>query len=109
MMVETTAATVVETTAAINRNSRSRKSDILLAQQRNSSLTLHLQRLNHYDISTSFRAVSCPGKFRLHRSQRSWGVILIILNVDIAKRFGNGVGFAIGMILLPFIFWPILG
>src|SRR5207249_8845748 len=35
--------------------------------------------------------------------------ILIILNVDIAKRFGNGVGFAVGMILLPFIFWPILG
>jgi len=36
-------------------------------------------------------------------------VIAIILNVDIAKRFGKGVGFAVGMILLPFIFWPILG
>ena len=36
-------------------------------------------------------------------------VIAIILNIDIAKRFGKGVGFAIGMILLPFIFWPILG
>jgi len=36
-------------------------------------------------------------------------IIAIILNVDIAKRFGKGVGFAIGMIFLPFIFWPILG
>ena len=36
-------------------------------------------------------------------------IIAIILNVDISKRFGKGVGFAIGMILLPFIFWPILG
>ena len=36
-------------------------------------------------------------------------IIAIILNVDIAKHFGKGVGFAIGMILLPFIFWPILG
>jgi len=36
-------------------------------------------------------------------------IVAIILNVDIAKRFGKGIGFAIGMILLPFIFWPILG
>ena len=36
-------------------------------------------------------------------------IIAIILNVDIAKRFGKGVGFAVGMTLLPFIFWPILG
>jgi uncharacterized membrane protein YhaH (DUF805 family) len=36
-------------------------------------------------------------------------IIAIILNVDIAKRFGKGIGFAIGMLLLPFIFWPILG
>jgi hypothetical protein len=35
-------------------------------------------------------------------------IILIILNVDIAKRFGKGVGFALGMIFLPFIFWPML-
>jgi Family of unknown function (DUF5684) len=35
-------------------------------------------------------------------------IILIIVNVDIAKRFGRGVGFAIGMIFLRFIFWPIL-
>lgn len=36
-------------------------------------------------------------------------IIAIIVTVDIAKRFGKGVGFAIGMIFLPFIFWPILG
>jgi hypothetical protein len=36
-------------------------------------------------------------------------VIAIILNVDIARNFGKGAGFAVGLILLPFIFWPILG
>jgi Family of unknown function (DUF5684) len=35
-------------------------------------------------------------------------VILIILFLDIAKRFGKGVGFGIGLILLPIIFFPIL-
>jgi Family of unknown function (DUF5684) len=36
-------------------------------------------------------------------------IIAIILNIDIAKKFGKGVGFGIGMIFLPFIFYPILG
>ena len=36
-------------------------------------------------------------------------IIAIILNVDIARKFGKGVGFALGLIFLPFIFWPILG
>jgi hypothetical protein len=36
-------------------------------------------------------------------------IIFIILYVDIAKNFGKGAGFAVGMILLPFIFFPILG
>ena len=36
-------------------------------------------------------------------------VIAIILAIDVAKAFGKGVGFGIGLILLPFIFYPILG
>ena len=36
-------------------------------------------------------------------------VIWIIVELDLAKSFGKGVGFAIGLILLPFIFVPILG
>ena len=32
----------------------------------------------------------------------------IIVSFDIAKRFGKGAGFAIGLILLPFIFYPVL-
>jgi len=36
-------------------------------------------------------------------------VISIIVALDIAKRFGQSVGFAIGLILLPFVFYPILG
>ena len=36
-------------------------------------------------------------------------IILIILIIDLAKSFGKGVGFGIGLLLLPFIFFPILG
>jgi hypothetical protein len=36
-------------------------------------------------------------------------VIAIITTVAVAGAFGKGVGFAIGMILLPIIFYPILG
>jgi uncharacterized membrane protein YgcG len=36
-------------------------------------------------------------------------IILIILLIDLAKSFGKGVGFAIGLILLSVIFFPILG
>ena len=32
----------------------------------------------------------------------------IIIVLDIAKAFGKGTGFAIGMIFLPYIFFPIL-
>src|SRR2546429_8287170 len=36
-------------------------------------------------------------------------VILIIMLVSLAKNFGKGAGFAIGMLLLPPIFYPVLG
>jgi len=35
-------------------------------------------------------------------------VIAIITAIDLAKSFGKGTGFAIGLILLSFIFYPIL-
>jgi len=35
-----------------------------------------------------------------------WGIWLTNL---IAKSFGKDIGFTIGMLLLPFIFWPVLG
>ena len=36
-------------------------------------------------------------------------VVYIILCIDTAKVFGKGAGFGIGLIFLPFIFFPILG
>ena len=36
-------------------------------------------------------------------------VIWIILCIDVAKSFRKGVGFGIGLLLLPIIFFPILG
>lgn len=36
-------------------------------------------------------------------------IFYIIVCIDVAKRFGKGVGFALGLIFLGFIFFPILG
>ena len=36
-------------------------------------------------------------------------VVYIIMNIEISKRFGKDTGFAVGLILLPFIFLLILG
>ena len=35
-------------------------------------------------------------------------IIAIIVMIDFAKSFGKGVGFALGLIFLPIIFFPIL-
>jgi hypothetical protein len=34
---------------------------------------------------------------------------MILTYVAIAEKFGKGGGFAVGLIFLPFIFYPILG
>jgi len=36
-------------------------------------------------------------------------IIGIIVTVSLAEKFGKGLGFALGLIFLPFIFVPILG
>ena len=36
-------------------------------------------------------------------------VVLIIIMLDMAKSFGKGTGFGLGLIFLSFIFYPILG
>jgi hypothetical protein len=36
-------------------------------------------------------------------------IIAIMVSLDIAKRFGKSAGFGIGLALLGFIFYPILG
>jgi hypothetical protein len=36
-------------------------------------------------------------------------VVGIILSLELAKKFGKDTGFGIGLIFLPFIFYPILG
>ena len=36
-------------------------------------------------------------------------IIMIIISIDIAKNFGKGVGFGLGLVFLGFIFFPILG
>lgn len=36
-------------------------------------------------------------------------IILIIVCIEIAKAFGKEAGFGVGLALLGFIFWPILG
>jgi hypothetical protein len=36
-------------------------------------------------------------------------IVQIIVLADIARNFGKGIGFVLGLIFLPFIFYPILG
>ena len=36
-------------------------------------------------------------------------IILIMVSIDVAKRFGKGTGFGLGLAFLPFIFYPVLG
>ncbi len=36
-------------------------------------------------------------------------IIAIVLSIDIAKHFGKGAGFGIGLAFLGFVFYPILG
>lgn len=56
--------------------------------------------------------------FKVGRMSPWWMLALIIpivnivvsfaLSFGIAKRFGKGAGYGIGLTLLPFIFWPLL-
>ncbi len=36
-------------------------------------------------------------------------VISVVVSLDIARRFGEGIGFGICLLLLPFVFYPVLG
>lgn len=36
-------------------------------------------------------------------------VFAVMLYNEIAKKFGQGIGFTIGLLILPFIFFPMLG
>jgi hypothetical protein len=36
-------------------------------------------------------------------------IIFLVVYIDIAERFGKGMAFAIGMWILPFVFYMILG
>ena len=36
-------------------------------------------------------------------------VVVFIVYISLAKNFGKGAGFAVGLVLLSFIFFPILG
>ncbi len=35
-------------------------------------------------------------------------IVFLLLTVDLARSFGRGLGFAVGMVFLPFIFFPLL-
>jgi hypothetical protein len=36
-------------------------------------------------------------------------IIIILVSIDVARKFGKGAGFGIGLALLGFIFYPVLG
>lgn len=36
-------------------------------------------------------------------------IMAIIVSNEVSKAFGRGIGTTVGLIFLPFVFWPILG
>jgi len=36
-------------------------------------------------------------------------IIAIIVSIEVAKKFGQGTGYGIGLAFLPFVFYPMLG
>lgn len=36
-------------------------------------------------------------------------IIFVIVSIGVAEKFGKGTGFGIGLALLPFVFYPMLG
>ncbi|MBB6428902.1 DUF5684 domain-containing protein [Algisphaera agarilytica] len=63
-----------------------------------------------YNIYLVCKIVGRPGWWTILMFVPLVSVIIgIILAIDLAKSFGRGVGTAIGLILLGFIFIPILG
>ena len=36
-------------------------------------------------------------------------IVAVLVNIEIAKKFGKSTGFGVGLALLPFIFYPMLG
>lgn len=36
-------------------------------------------------------------------------IAMIVVSIGVAKNFGKGTGFGVGLALLGFVFWPILG
>jgi hypothetical protein len=36
-------------------------------------------------------------------------IVWIMVSLDVAKKFGQGAGFGIGLAVLPMIFYPVLG
>jgi len=63
-----------------------------------------------YNIFVMCRMAGRPGWWLLLMLIPIVGLIVaIVVCLDLAKNFGKGAGFGIGLALLGFIFWPILG
>jgi hypothetical protein len=63
-----------------------------------------------YNIYILLKVVGRPGWWLiLYFIPIVWFIVWIIVAYDLARSFGKGVGFTVGLVLLPFIFIPILG
>ncbi|MGA2584757.1 MAG: DUF5684 domain-containing protein [Tepidisphaeraceae bacterium] len=62
-----------------------------------------------YNIYVMLKVAGRPGWWLILCFIPFVNLIIIVIPFDIAKRFGKGTGFGIGLLLLGFIFYPILG
>lgn len=63
-----------------------------------------------YNMWVAWEIVGKPGWWMVFSLIPIVNIVFeIILCVQLAPRFGKGVGFAVGLIFLPFVFLPIMG
>ncbi|MDR9402035.1 MAG: DUF5684 domain-containing protein [Halothece sp. Uz-M2-17] len=62
-----------------------------------------------YNVYVTLKIAGRPGWWLILLFIPLVNLIFIIIPFDIAGKFGKGVGYGLGLLFLPFIFYPVLG
>ncbi|WP_071516197.1 DUF5684 domain-containing protein [Geitlerinema sp. PCC 9228] len=62
-----------------------------------------------YNVYVMLKVAGRPGWWLILSFIPLVNLILIVVPFDIASKFGKGAGYGLGLLFLPFIFYPILG
>lgn len=62
-----------------------------------------------YNVYVTLKIARRPGWWLILLFIPIINLIFIVIPFDIAGKFGKGVGYGLGLLFLPFIFYPVLG